>query len=150
MSRLILLDSGPLGMATNPKAKGIPLECQQWLRSLLKKGEKVAIPEIADYEVRRELMRARLFQSVERLNNLKQILRYIPIQTDTMLLASSLWAEARQTGQATADPKALDGDVILSAQARLLADETTEVVVATTNVAHLSRFVTAVDWRSIL
>ena len=84
MSRLILLDSGPLGMATNPKAKGIPLECQQWLRLLLKRGEQVAIPEIADYEVRRELMRARLLQSLERLDNLKQILRYIPIQTDTI------------------------------------------------------------------
>ena len=150
MSRLILLDSGPLGMATNPKAKGIPLECQQWLRSLLKRGEQVAIPEIADYEVRRELMRARLSQSLERLDNLKHILRYIPIQTDTMLLAASLWSEARQTGQPTADPKALDGNVILSAQARLLTNEITEVIVATTNVAHLSRFVSAVDWRSIL
>ena len=150
MSRLILLDSAPLGMATNPKAKGIPLECQQWLRSLLKRGEQVAIPEIADYEVRRELMRERLSKSLERLDNLKQILRYIPIQTDTMLLAASLWSEARQTGQLTADPKALDGDVILSAQARLLTDEITEVIVATTNVAHLSRFVSAVDWRLIL
>lgn len=66
-----------------------------------------------------------------------------------MLLAANLWAEARQTGQPTADPKALDGDVILSAQARLLCDETTTVVVATTNVAHLSRFITALDWQDI-
>jgi hypothetical protein len=34
MSRLILLDSGPLGMVTNPKATGIPLDCQLWLKSL--------------------------------------------------------------------------------------------------------------------
>jgi predicted nucleic acid-binding protein len=149
MSRLILLDSGPLGMATNPKAKGIPLECQQWLRSLLQRGEKVAIPEIADYEVRRELIRAGLLQSLRRLDNLKQTLEYIPIQTDTMLLAANLWAEARLTGQPTADPKALDGDVILSAQARLLCDNTTAIVIATTNVAHLSRFITALDWQSI-
>jgi len=149
MSRLILLDSGPLGMATNPKAKGIPLECQQWLRSLLQRGEKVAIPEIADYEVRRELIRAGLLQSLRRLDNLKQTLEYIPIQTDTMLLAANLWAEARLTGQPTADPKALDGDVILSAQARLLCDDTTAIVIATTNVAHLSRFITALDWQSI-
>jgi predicted nucleic acid-binding protein len=149
MNRLIVLDSGPLGMVTNPKAKGIPLDCQLWLKSLLQKGEKIVIPEIADYEVRRELLRAGLLQSVRRLDNLKQTLEYIPIQTDTMLLASSLWAEARKMGQPTADPKALDGDVILSAQARLLCNDKTEVIVATTNVAHLSRFVTALDWQSI-
>jgi predicted nucleic acid-binding protein len=145
MNRLIMLDSGPLGMVTNPKAKGIPLDCQLWLKSLLQKGEKIVMPEIADYEVRRELLRAGLLQSVHRLDNLKQTLEYIPIQTDTMLLASSLWAEARKMGQPTADPKALDGDVILSAQARLLGNDKTEVIVATTNVAHLSRFVTALD-----
>jgi predicted nucleic acid-binding protein len=149
MNRLIMLDSGPLGMVTNPKAKGIPLDCQLWLKSLLQKGEKIVMPEIADYEVRRELLRAGLLQSVHRLDNLKQTLEYIPIQTDTMLLASSLWAEARKMGQPTADPKALDGDVILSAQAHLLGNDKTEVIVATTNVAHLSRFVTALDWRSI-
>jgi hypothetical protein len=55
MSRLILLDSGPLGMVTNPKATGTPLDCQLWLKSLLRCGERVAIPEISDYEVRREL-----------------------------------------------------------------------------------------------
>ena len=66
-----------------------------------------------------------------------------------MLLAASLWAEARQNGQPTADAKALDGDVILSAQVRLLCDDNTEAIVATTNVAHLSRFISAFDWQSI-
>lgn len=66
-----------------------------------------------------------------------------------MLIAANLWTEARKTGQTTADPKALDGDVILSAQARILCNETTEVIIATTNVAHLSRFTTALDWQSI-
>jgi predicted nucleic acid-binding protein len=149
MSRLIVLDSGPLGMVTNPKAKGVPLACQLWLKSLLRRGERVAIPEIADYEVRRELLRAGLLRSLHRLDNLKQTLEYIPIQTEIMLLAASLWAEARQTGQPTADSKALDGDIILSPQARLLCNETTEAIVATTNVAHLSRFITAFDWQSI-
>jgi predicted nucleic acid-binding protein len=150
MSQIILLDSGPLGMITNPRAEGITLACQTWLKSLLQRGEQVVIPEIADYEVRRELLRAGLLRSVRRLDNLKQTLGYAPIQTETMLLASSLWAEARQTGQPTADPKALDGDVILAAQARLLSNDTTEVIVATTNVGHLSRFVTALDWQSIV
>ncbi len=150
MTRLILLDSGPLGMVTNPKATGTPLNCQLWLKSVLRRGERVAIPEISDYEVRRELLRAGLLQSLRRLDNLKQTLDYIPIQTNTMLLAAELWAEARQAGRPTADAKALDGDVILSAQARLLCNETTEVIVATTNVVHLSWFIKALDWQSIM
>ncbi|MDB9419557.1 MAG: nucleic acid-binding protein [Microcystis viridis Mv_BB_P_19951000_S69] len=149
MNRLILLDSGPLGMVTNPKAKGLPLACQQWLKTLLKRGERFAIPEIADYEVRRELLRANLLKSVRRLDHLTQTLEYIPIQTDTMLLAANLWAEVRKRGQPTADPKALDGDVILAAQAQILANETAEVIIATTNVGHLSRFATALNWQDI-
>jgi predicted nucleic acid-binding protein len=149
MSQIIVLDSGPLGMVTNPKAEGITLACQLWLKSLLRRGERVVIPEIADYEVRRELLRAGLLRSVRRLDNLKQTLEYIPIQTDAILLAANLWAEARQAGQPTADSKALDGDVILSAQSRLLCNDTTDAIVATTNVAHLSRFITALDWQSI-
>ena len=150
MSRLILLDSGPLGMVTNPKAEGIPLACQLWLKALLRRGERVAIPEIADYEVRRELLRAGLLRSLHRLDNLKQTLDYIPIRTDTILLAAELWAEAMRIGKPTADAKALDGDVILSAQARLLSSEDVEVIVATTNVAHLERFIRALTWQSIL
>jgi len=149
MNRLILLDSGPLGMVTNPKAKGLPLACQQWLKTLLERGERFAIPEIADYEVRRELLRANLLKSVHRLDHLTQTLEYIPIQTDTMLLAASLWAEVRKMGQPTADPKALDGDVILAAQVQILANEMTTVIIATTNVGHLSRFATALSWQDI-
>ncbi len=35
MNRLILLDSGPLGMVNNPKAKGILLACQLSVGSLI-------------------------------------------------------------------------------------------------------------------
>ncbi len=87
---------------------------------------------------------------MDRLDRLKQVLEYDPIRTETMLLAAQLWAKARQAGQPTADPKALDGDVILAAQARLFDKAVGEAaVVATTNVAHLSRFVPAFDWQFI-
>jgi len=149
MKRLILLDSGPLGMASNPTAKNTPLVCQQWLREMLRRGERVAIPEIADYEVRRELIRANRINGLRRLDNLKQKLAYVPIQTATMLLAAQLWAEVRQSGKPTADSQALDGDVILSAQARLLGDDSTEVIVATTNIRHISLLTNAAHWQDI-
>jgi hypothetical protein len=73
----------------------------------------------------------------------------MPITTEAMLQAAAYWAEARRQGRPTADGHALDGDVILAAQARTLAREGHEVVVATTNVAHLSRFVDARLWEEI-
>jgi len=66
-----------------------------------------------------------------------------------MLYAARLWAEVRQGRQATADPKSLDGDVILAAQAMLQVQQGYEVIVATTNVKHISRFVDARLWTDI-
>ncbi len=62
---------------------------------------------------------------------------------------AQLWAEARRAGTPTADTKALDGDVILSAQAKLEELKGNEVIVVTTNIRHLSQFVDACEWRLI-
>lgn len=67
-----------------------------------------------------------------------------------MLKAAELWATARKGGYPTAaPPDALDADVILAAQALLVANEGNEVIIATTNVGHLSRFVNAREWQDI-
>lgn len=47
------------------------------------------------------------------------------MNTAIMLQAAQFWAEARQRGIPTADPKALDGDVILAAQATMIEAEGT-------------------------
>ena len=150
MSQIVLLDSGPLGMVTNPKATS-PLhqECQLWLQSLPLKGYIIVLSEIADYEVRRELIRAGKKAGIKRLDELKSELPYRPLTTQVMLMAAQLWADARRRGRPTADATALDGDVILAAQARLEANQGNEVVIATTNVGHLSQFVDAREWRMI-
>ncbi len=72
------------------------------------------------------------------------VLTYLPLTTTTMLEAAYLWAQARQHGQSVADPKELDGDVILAAQARQVG-----AMVATENVGHLALFVEAKSWRAI-
>lgn len=147
MSQLVLLDTGVLGNVTNPNIKkSNNTDCLQWLRSLPLRGYKVAIPEIADYELRRELLRAKKFNGIQQLDSLKERFGYIPITTSMMLQAAELWAEARQSGKATADPKALDGDVILAAQALVQAQTGDRIIVATTNVKHISRFVDARLW----
>jgi hypothetical protein len=61
--------------------------------------------------------------------------------------AAKLWAQARQTGQPTAGDKTIDGDMILVAQAMIL--ENPDVVIATTNIGHLSRFIKAEMWQNI-
>ena len=66
-----------------------------------------------------------------------------------MLKASQLWAKARNRGTPTTSPEALDGDVLLAAQALLAAEAGNEVIVATTNVKHLSQFVDIREWRKI-
>ena len=149
MSMVILLDAGPLGLITNPRASQETRDCNLWLESLVLKEVQVKIPEIADYEVRRELLRADKFKGIERLNDLQLYLDYVPLTTQTMLKAAQFWAQVRKQGIPTADDKALDGDVILAAQAILIRDEGHEVIIATTNVGHLSRLAQAKTWRDI-
>ena len=141
---IVLLDAGPLGMISNPNASITNSACYQWMESLVLNGDEVLVPEIADYEVRRELLRAQKTQGLARLDILKNSLGYPPLTTPVMLKAAELWAQARNSGLPTADPKALDCDVILAAQA-LEKDG----IVATENVGHLSRFVDARDWRDL-
>lgn len=51
----------------------------------------------------------------------------------------------------TADPNALDGDVILAAQAIELSEKRQqEIIIATTNVGHLSRFTIAQHWQDLV
>lgn len=66
-----------------------------------------------------------------------------------MLEAAELWAQAGNLGVATADIRALDGDVIVAAQVLSLGLAASEFVVATSNVKHLSRFVPADLWGNI-
>ena len=112
-------------------------------------GSAVAIPEVADYEVRRELLRAGKVKGLATLDVLKASLVYLPITTETMLRAAEFWARARQQGRPTAPDAALDCDVILAAQAVLLSAAGDDVVIATTNVGHLSLFADARLWRTI-
>lgn len=146
MSKVVLLDAGPLGMVTHPRKNP---EVKTWLQQLLQRGTAVMVPEIADYEVRRELLRAGKKKGVERLDALKIAIGYIPLTTETMLKAAEFWAEARRQGQPTADDKALDADVILAAQAVIIGGRGDKAVIATTNVGHLRRFVEARNWKEI-
>ena len=147
MSRVVFLDARPIGLVTNPKLSPESTLCTRWLQALIISDTRVIIPEIADYEVRRELLRANKVRGIARLDELANSLEYLPITTAAMRQAAMFWAQARQQGQPTAGDKTIDSDMILAAQAMTL--DVVDVVIATTNVGHLSRFAPADLWRNI-
>jgi predicted nucleic acid-binding protein len=151
MARVIVLDSGPLGDACRKRGKPDVDDLTLWLIRAKWNGAIIAIPDIADYEVRRGLLFGGAREGIERLDRLREELGfYIPISTEAMRMAAELWADARRNGFATADDKEIDADVILAAQARRFAGLTDTLVVATYNEKHLSRYLDARHWRDIL
>lgn len=121
----------------------------EWLETMLAHGSQVRVPEIADYEVRRELLRAGKTRGLARLDGLRIRIGYLPITTEVMLKAAEYWAVARQRGRPTAPDQALDCDMILSAQAFVAGQHGDETVIATMNLDHLSRFSDARLWQEI-
>lgn len=151
MSNVVLLDSGPLGMYSNRGKKPKNQLCKQRVNALLTSGVAVRVPGIADYEVRRELLRLKLnnpaSKGVDRLDATIRILGLIPITGRTMDKAAEIWARARHRGITTAPKEALDGDVILVAQAEIETENGDEVQIATTNSSDLQRLFSAVlNW----
>lgn len=147
MSAAILLDAGPLGLLVNPKKSPQPVACRAWLNAMTAAGHQVFVPEIADYEIRRELIRIQSWAALANLDALCQQLSYLPLTTAIMRTAADLWAQARTAGRPTASDAALDCDVILAAQALSLAGP---VIVATSNIGHLARYVPADLWQNIV
>jgi len=149
--RLVVLDTGTLGLLTQPWARPDAVGCRQWAQALLAAGIRVIVPGIADYELRRELIRAGKAAGLRRLDAARAGFEFDPLTQAALDEAASLWAGVRNAGLATAHPAALDGDAILAAQTILAADPGDLVTIATDNPGHLSRFpgIDARPWQSI-
>ena len=144
MSSPLILDSSPLSLLCYARQQRTEvIAINQWLQDRLAERTVVYLPEIADYEVRRELIRARKFGSIRRLDVLRQTLAYLPLDSDTMRRAAEMWAQVRNQGLPTARDEALDADVILAAQA-----EKVGAVIVTENARHLSRLRPVTSWRT--
>lgn len=149
--KFIVLDSAPLGLLTQRPGARQADACRQWMAAKAAQGVGVIVPEIVDYELRRELIRSEKADSIRRLDLLgtHSAVTFLPITSAAMRLAAELWAKSRRQGAPTAHPHALDVDVILSAQILSAGYLPTDLVVATSNVAHLSLFVPANVWTNI-
>lgn len=95
---VVVLDSGPLGMIVHPGNQTEVDACQEWLGNLLLQEVRVVLPEIIDYEIRRELIRLKKTESLLILDKLSATLEYLPLTTEMMRLAATLWGQSRQQG----------------------------------------------------
>ena len=85
MSLVVLLDAGPLSLATNPKGSDESRRCKAWLAELVAAGVQIMVPEGVDYEVRRELIRAGRRGGLDRLDNLARKAGFLPVTTAVSL-----------------------------------------------------------------
>lgn len=146
----LLLDTNILSRLCHPvREENRPVA--EWLSDLLgSSSHTVYLPEIADYETRRGLLHVALrsgrstTRSIERLDQLGELLDYLPLTKTTMRRAAYLWAETRSLGRPTAAGEALDGDVILAAQALAISGS-----VVTENVRHLAPLIPTYRWHEV-
>lgn len=68
MSQFIFLDSGSLGLITHPRPTDEVAAITEWLAWLLRNGNRLLVPAIVYYELKRELLRADKPLSVGRLD----------------------------------------------------------------------------------
>jgi predicted nucleic acid-binding protein len=148
VSDVLFLDSGPLGLITQPQRSHEVIAITDWLKDCLRAGARVVVPGIVYYEIKRELLRANKSFGIARLDAFVNATpdRYLPLTDDALRFGAELWARARQAGRPTADATALDIDVLLAAQAHRIGNS---ALVATTNPKHLSQFVPALPWTDI-
>ena len=143
MARLILLDNGPLGMIVRAPSKPHVVRCLAWLKTILAAGAVVVIPDIAHYEVRRELLRIRAIGSLRRLDyalDPSSSIDHVALTTDAIIKAAEFWAFLRQSGIPASSAEALDADAILAGQAALAGQPGDTVTIAKSNPAPLNRF----------
>ena len=152
---IVFIDSGVLGILANPNRIGEISDTQEWLYRLLSQGVYVCSSEICDFEVRRSLIlesqKKPYLNSIKNLDQLREIISFLPVTSELLKKASVLWASARSQGIPTADNKSLDIDIIICSHWQMLKEEFPGryIVIATTNVKHLSRFTEANSWRNI-
>ena len=136
----LLLDTGVLGQVCHPRKYS---DVRAWAVRAAR-AHDILVPEVADYELRRELIRIGARRSLDHLDQLERVLHYVPMSTAIWRHAAQLWAMQRQRGRPAADEASLDCDVLLAAQA--LAEDG---IVITFNARHFNGLVAALTWQEV-
>lgn len=156
---IVFIDTNILGLISNENTSfDEAQQCKKWFSVLLIRSVRVVTSDLCNYEEMRGLLSSSILKKevapgIKSLESLKAdgFLEFLPVSTEALDLAAKLWARASTSGQTTRDEKDIDIDIIISAQYQLLKDEFPgqQVIVATTNLKHLSIFCEAAHWRDI-
>lgn len=152
---IIFIDTGVLGLLSSPNDRQEVTDSQEWLYYLLARSVNIVSSDICDYEVRRgALLTVKSNsneQGIENLDDLHSLINFLPVSQIILRNSAKLWAEFRSQGLPTAEVENIDVDVIIGATCQLVQQEYPgqRLIVATTNVKHLSRFVEARNWQKI-
>lgn len=101
----VVLDTTPLGLLTQKKGVPEAEACRTWYQTLINFGGLFFVPEIADYELRREFLRQGNGGAVSWLQIFNSATpdRYLPLTMPAVRLAAGLWARVRNHGKTTAN-----------------------------------------------
>lgn len=124
---IIFIDTGVLGLLSSPNRREEVIKSQEWLYSFLAKGVNIVSSDICDYEVRRGTLLSVNSQlrekGIKELDDLHNLIMFIPVSLIILRYAAQLWAENRRQGLSTADRDNIDVDVIIGATCQLLEQE---------------------------
>jgi toxin FitB len=110
MTGLIILDSAPLAFFCNPKNRNDYKKFSNFVKSL---NFSIGVPEIIDYELRRNLELENFQKSISLLSRFQQRRQFIWLESEDLIRAAELWAWCRKKGSPTTENKGIDIDVIL-------------------------------------
>ena len=86
----VVLDSTPLWLLTMTRRVPDAVACRQWVSDLRAAGHRIVLADIADYEVRRELLLLGATARLRRLDGYNGPFRYLDLTRDIMRRAAEL------------------------------------------------------------
>lgn len=106
--------------------------------------------DICDYEIRREFILIKS-QSVEELDQLRDLIEFEKLDIAVLKKAAELWAEARALGKPNKNRENIDVDVILAAHWCILKKRFPgrQVVLATKNTDDFENITVCANWVEI-
>ena len=151
MTGLIILDSAPLGHICNSRNRNDYKKLKDFVKSL---SFSICVPEIIDYELRRNLELEGLRKSVNLLSQFQRRDQILRLESQDLIEAAELWAWCRRRGKPTTENRGLDIDVILVAQSLSQLSRFDKVVILTVDIGDLSVFsdlgILLWDWETAL
>lgn len=160
MGVLLVLDTGPLGLLTNPNKTEKPEACRHWFENMAQNGARVAVPQTSYEEVCIGIQHAHTVHGIDRLNKFVNEVydRNLWIATNRVVTmeAERLQESTKTRGKMTGDPNELNPDCKIAAACKLapqLLDDIpqgTRCVVVTDNIKHYKQIeVECYKWQDL-